>query len=305
MTRHVLAGRAFFSCRTRKRIERLACRTPASVGWQITHWSTHSLAAAAREQTLVAHIHPATISRILQEADLHPHQWRYWKTTVWDEVAIARALKILWYYQRMEWLWQQGEVVVALDEKPNVQVLERAAPTQLMQPGQIERQEFEYIRHGTVNLLTGLTLYSGRMWLECLPQNDGAHFRPALRRFLHPLGWARRIHLVIDNGPSHTSVETLDFFAKLAPRVHALFTPVNASWLNQAELLLDAFTARYLQRGSWDSQTAILTHLQNSRTEYNQRFAHPFAWEYTCRHFRYWLNNTPGLISCRTSATRH
>lgn len=299
MMPHAPVGLAFFPRRIRYRIERLSCRTPKSLGWQITHWSTYSLAQAAFEEQIVAGIDPTTVGAILQEADLQPHRFRYWKTTVWDDQAIARALKILWYYARSEWLWQCGEVVLALDEKPNLQVLERAAPTQPMRPGQIERQEFDYIRHGTVNLLASLTLQTGRMGLACLPYNDGAHFRPAVRRFLQPFDWARRIHLVMDNGPSHTSGDTLAFFEELAPRVQVLFTPTNASWLNQAELLLDAFTLRYLKRGSWTGQEDMITHLHHSRAEYNQRFAHPFDWQWSCRDFRFWLNNTPGLICCR------
>lgn len=295
----------FFSSRTRQRIEQLACRAPNQVGWHLTHWSTRSLALAAAQQDLVPAIGAATVWRLLQEADLKPHRWRSWKTTVWDEEAVARAVKILWYYERIESLWQRGEVVLALDEKPNVQVLERAAPTQPMRPGQIERQEFEYHRHGTVNLLAGLTLYNGRMWAECLDRNDGAHFRPAVRRFLHPYAWARRIHLVMDSGPSHTSADTVACFDEMAPRVHVLRTPVDASWLNQAELLLDAFSERYLQRGNWVSRQEMIDHILNSRIEYNQYFAHPFAWRWSVRRFFYWLNNTPGLIRCKTSETRH
>lgn len=289
-----------FSPRERKQIERLACKEPAEVGWNVLHWSTRSLELAAVEQEIVESIHYTTISDILRAAKLQPHRFRYWKTTVWDAEAIARAIKILWYYRRIESLWQRGEVVVALDEKPNIQILERAAEKQLMQPGQIERQEFDYLRHGTVNLLAGLTLYTGRMWAECLEKNDGAHFRPAVRRFLHPLGWARRIHLIMDNGPSHASADTLAFFHTLAPRVQVLFTPTNASWLNQTELLLEAFTERYLQRGSWEEREAMIDHLFTSRVEYNEQFAHPFAWEWTCQDFRFWLNNTPSLIRCKT-----
>ena len=298
-------GRVFFSRRARKRLERLACRSPETIGWELTHWSTRSLALAAVEQDIVSAIHAATICRLLHAADLQPHLWRYWKTTVWNDEAVARAVKILWYYERIGWLWQRGEVVLALDEKPNLQVLERAAPTQLMRPGQIERQEFEYVRHGTVNLLAGLTLHTGRMWAECLDRNDGAHFRPAMRRLLHPYDWARRIHLVMDGGPSHTSADTQACLADLAPRVQVLLTPADASWLNQAELLLDAFSGRYLQRGSWCTRQTMIDHLLKSRLEYNHYYAHPFVWQWSRRDFRYWLNNTPGLIRCRTSATPH
>jgi hypothetical protein len=294
------AARAFFPRGQRKQIEQLSCREPASIDWQVTHWSYRSLAQAAIEQNYVDNIYYTTVGDILREADLQPHRSGYWKTTVWDEDAVARALKILWYYERIESLWQRGEVILAVDEKPNLQVLERAAPKQRMRPGRIERQEFDYHRHGTINLLSGLTLYTGHMWAECLNKNDGKHFRPALRRWFHPYGWANRIHLVMDNGSSHISGDTTEFFDSLSPRVHVLLTPTNASWLNQAEALLEAFSERYLIRGSWCSRPTMVQHIFESTQEYNQRFAHTFGWKWTCRKFRYWLNNTPGLIRCRT-----
>ena len=289
-----------YSPPVRKRIENLACTDPATVGWHLSHWSTRSLEQAAIEQEIVASIHYTTISDILDAAHLRPDRFRYWKTAVWNAAAIARTIKILWYYERIQALWQDGTVVIALDEKPNIQVLERARPKQLMRPGYLERQAFDYLRHGTVNLLVGLTLYNGRMWAECLDKNDGAHFRPAVGRLLHPYGWAQHIALIMDNGPSHTSGDTLAFFENLSPRVRVLFTPPNASWLNQAELLLRALTERYIDRGSWVTQAAMIAHLLASRGEYNQYFAHPFNWEWTRHDFRYWLNNTPGLIHCKT-----
>jgi transposase len=290
----------FFPPKVRKQVEDLACKPPASVGLKVLHWSTRSLEQAVSQLGMTRRMDHSTIHDILRAANLQVHRYRYWKTTIWDERAIARAIKILWYYERVRRLWQRGEVVIALDEKPNIQVLERAAASPRMQAGRIERQEFEYRRHGTVNLLVGLTLYNGRMWAECLDKNDGEHFRPAVRRLLHPYGWARRIHLVMDNGSSHTSGDTEAFFKQLRPRVHVLFTPSHASWLNQAELLLRAFTGRYLDRGSWETKGAMIAHLLASRVEYNRCYSHPFKWEWTCRDFRYWLNNNPSLIRCRT-----
>lgn len=296
----VRAVRAFFSSRDRKQIEQLSCREPSSVGWHVTHWSHRSLAQAVVEQDYVDHIHHTTVGHILGEANLRPASFRYWKTTIWDEAAVERALRILWYYERVESLWQHGDVLLAVDEKPNIQVLERAAPTQPMRAGQIERQEFDYHRHGTINLLAGLTVHTGHMWAECLDKNDGEHFRPALRRWLHPYSWAHRLYLIMDNGSSHTSGDTTEFLHDLSPRVQVLFTPVNASWLNQAEALLEGFGERYLTRGNWCSRTGMIQHIVDSTPDYNHRFAHPFDWQWSCRAFRYWLNNTPGLIRCKT-----
>jgi hypothetical protein len=289
---------AFFPPSERQKIEWLARQEPSRLGRRETHWSQRSLAQAA--EAYVDSIHQTTVGDILREAHLQPHRFRYWKTVVWDDEAVARALKILWYYERGESLWHRGEVLICVDEKPNLQVLERARAPQPMQPGQIERQEFEYLRHGTVNLLAALIVYNGRMWAECLDKNDGEHFRPALCRLLHPYGWAKRIHLIIDNGSSHTIEDTMAFFGDLAPRIDVLFTPVDGSWLNQAESLLEAFGERYLLRGSWSSRALMIQHILGSQLDYNQRFAHPFEWEWSCRDFRYWLNNTPGLIRCKT-----
>jgi len=84
-----------------------------------------------------------------------------------------------------------------------------------------------------------------------------------------------------------------------------LFTPVNASWLNQAESLLEAFTERYLLRGNWSSRPQMIQHILNSQIDYHQHFQHPFKWDWSCRNFMYWLNNTPDLIRCRTYASDH
>ena len=297
---HVQAAHVFFPRSERKQIERLSCREPTTVGWCVTHWSHRSLAQAAVEQDYVDSIDPTTVGDILREADLHPQRFRYWKTTIWDDEAVERALKVLWYYERIESLWQGGEVILAVDEKPNLQVLERAAAKQPMRPGQIERQEFDYARHGTINLLTSLTLWNGHMWAECLDKNDGEHFRPAVRRLLHPYSWANRIHLIIDKGSSHISDDTTEFFDDLSPRVHVMFTPTNASWLNQAESLLEAFSERYLIRGSWCHRATMIQHIMDSTQEYNQYFARRFDWQWSCRKFQYWLNNTPGLIHCKS-----
>ena len=86
----------------------------------------------------------------------------------------------------------------------------------------------------------------------------------------------------------------------MAPRVQVLLTPVDGSWLNQAESLLEAFTERYLLRGNWDDRSLMIQHILDSRVAYNQHYAHPFAWHWSVRDFQYWLNNTPGLIRCKT-----
>jgi hypothetical protein len=268
------------------------------VGWEQIHWSARSLAPDAVQRKIVTAIHPTTASTLLREAEVQPHRYRYRKTTIWDDEAVERAIKILWVHERSAWLWQRGELVLALDEKPSVQVLERCAPIQPARPEQIERHEFEYVRHGTVSLLVGLNVCTGRMWAECRERNDGAHFQPALRRFLHLNGWARRMHLLLDEGPSHVSASSQACFARYGRRLRVLLTAVDASRLNQAELLLGAFTVRCLQRSDWASPPALIDHILPSHCEYNRHSAHPFAWQWTRHQFRFWLNTTRGMLRC-------
>jgi hypothetical protein len=305
MMHHGQGDRGYFPPLARARIENLACSEPTELGLEITHWSARTLEQVVVEQEIVTSIHYTTIAIILRRADLQPHRYRYWKTPVWDEAAISQADEILWCYEHVGELWEQSEVLICLDEKPNLQALERTGPKQLMQPGQIERQEFEYKRHGTVNLLAGLVVYTGQMWSECLDSNDGEHFRPAVHRLVESFPCAKRVRLIMDNGSSHTSHDTLNFFGNLAPRVQVLFTPPHASWLNQAELLLRAFSSRYIERGNWFSRQALIEHLNASRDEYNTRWGHPFTWSWTQSNFHDWLERDRWQIPCIIYATVH
>lgn len=304
MMRHDQDDHEYFPPLVRAQIENLACSDPAELELKLTHWSMRTLEEVIVEQGIVTAIHYTTVAAILRRADLQPHRSRYWKTTVWDEEAISQTNEILWCYEHVRELWEHGEVLICLDEKPNLQALERIAPKQLMRPGQIERQEFEYKRHGTVNLLVGLIVSTGQMWSECLDRNDGEHFRPAVRRLLEIFPHAKRIRLIMDNGSSHISHDTIAFFHELAPRVEVMFTPPHASWLNQAELLLRAFSSHHINRGSWNSRKELIEHLDSSRDEYNTLWAHPFTWSWTNGDFHKWLE-WKQQNHCKTCTTIH
>ena len=271
-------------------IEQLACCEPAGLGLEITHWSTRSLAAIAMKRGLVSHIAQSTVSLILQHADLQPHRSRYWITPTLNAEFLERAGRILWLYERIEALETQGEIVLALDEKPNIQALQGVRPTQPMHAGQIQRLEFEYRPNGVVNFLALLNLYNGQMRSHCLDKNDSEHFCRALPRLLQPFHSFRRIHLICDGGPSHTAAATQSFLrSHYGSRLRLLFTPAHASWLNQAELLLKSFDVRYLQRGQWESRQQLIDHLFASTPEYNRLWARPIHWSWTRRDLREWI----------------
>lgn len=274
----------------RVEVERLACCEPAGVGLHMTHWSTRSLARVAQRRGIAPTISHSTVALILRGADLQPHRSRYWKTPTPDDTFRRKAAQVLWCYEHVQALAARGEVVLCLDEKPNIQVLERRCPTRSMRPGIIERQEFEYVRHGTVNFLVKLDVANGLMRGWCLDRNDGACLRAILPYLLWEHRDARRIHLIWDNGSSHVARETRDFLSCNHPAVRVLYTPAHASWLNQAELLLRTFDAHYLQRGSWTGRPEFISHLYASCPEYNRLYAHPFTWSWTRKKMHQWVD---------------
>ncbi|MFL5343898.1 MAG: IS630 family transposase [Hyalangium sp.] len=256
----------------------------------MTHWSTRSLARAAQLRGIAPVLSHSEVALILRDAELQPHRSRYWKTPTPDDSFRHQAAKVLWCYEHAQALAQRGEVVLCLDEKPNIQVLERRCPTRAMRPGRIEAQEFEYVRHGTVNFLVKLVVHTGQMRGWCLEHNDAACLRAMLPQVLDDHGDARRIHLIWDNGSSHVAQQTRHWLRDHYPRVRVLYTPPHASWLDQAELLLRAFAARYLQRGEWASRAELMAHLNASWPEYNRLYAHPFTWSWTRSKMHAWVD---------------
>ena len=187
MTSPALAVRRRFPPLQRAQIVERACLEPVAEGLHITHWTSKDLARQAVADGLVPAISACTVRRILAEVDLQPHRTRSWRTPCLDEVFKERAEKVLWCYGNAERLARQGIWTVALDEKPNFQVLERS-PLRRAIPGSIEQQEFEYTRHGTVNLLFFLIVHTGRMEVTVVSKKDAEHYISALKAFVAGTG---------------------------------------------------------------------------------------------------------------------
>jgi DDE superfamily endonuclease len=275
----------------------LACLEPIAEGLHITHWTPQDLARQAIADGIVDAISPRTVQRILDEVDLQPHRTRYWKTAHLDARFKERAEQVLWCYAHAARLAAQGLWVVCVDEVPNFQVLERK-PTRRAIPGSIEQQEFEYTRHGTVNLLLFLVVHTGQMELVIEAAKDAAHYIGALRAFRRRHRRLKGVFLLQDGDPSHTSGDTAAYWAERRGWWRPRFTPAHASWLNQAELLVRAFGHRYLKRGSWASREEFTEHVLASAPEYNRLYAHPFQWTWTNQKMRQWFaKQAPEFVS--------
>jgi transposase len=272
----------------RAEIVELACLEPIARGLHITHWTSGDLARQVVADGIVPAISPATVRRILQHVDLQPHRTRYWKTSHLDAQFKERAEKVLWCYANAERLAAQGIWVVCTDEMPNLQVLERR-PIRRAIPGYIEHQEFEYIRHGTVNVLVFLVVHTGRMEAVCLESKSAQNYIQQLRHFRRRHRHLLGVFLIQDGDPTHTAAATEEYFAQCEGWWRPRPTPVHASWLDQAELLNDAFSYHYLKRASWDTRLQFIEHIDASWPEYNRLYAHPFEWTWTNHQMRKWF----------------
>ena len=272
----------------RAQIVELACLEPVAKGLHITHWSSDDLAQQAVADGIVARISPRTVRNILADVDLQPHRTRYWKTPRLDGRFKERAEQVLWCYANAARLAEEGVWVVCVDEIPTFQVLERD-PIRRAIPGSIEQQEFDYTRHGTVNMLVFLVVHSGLMELAFLASNDAEHYQPELKLFHRQHKELRGVFLIQDGGSSHIAASTRSYFAESGGWWKPRYTPANASWLNQAEILIHAFKHYYLKRASWKNQDEFKTHVLASCPEYNHRYAHPFEWTWTNQKMRQWF----------------
>ena len=272
----------------RAQIVELACLEPIAEGLHITHWSSEDLARQAVTNKILSAVSPATVRRILHNVALQPHRTRYWKTPRLDPQFKERAEQVLWCYAHAPRLAEQGLWVVCGAEIPTFQVLERN-PIRRAIPGSIEQQEFDYTRHGTVNMLVFLVVHSGLMELVFLAKNDHQHYLPELELFHKHHQELRGVFLIQDGGPSHIAAGTQSYFANSQGWWRPRYTPANASWLNQAEILIHAFKHYYLKRASWKSQEDFKTHVLASWPEYNHRYAHPFDWTWTNPKMRQWF----------------
>lgn len=142
----------------------LACEDPAQSGRPISHWTPRELADEMRRRGIVPSISPRHVGRLLEEADLKPHQSRYWLTPPAEDPHLEEKVQdICQVYGAALARAKAGERTLSTDELSAIQALERAAPNLPLAPGQVERREFEYLRHGTQTLIANLDVASGRI----------------------------------------------------------------------------------------------------------------------------------------------
>ena len=236
-------------------------------------WTHRSIAEQLSDDGISA----SQVGRILADLDLKPHRVRGWLTRPADPDFFSKAAVVCDLYLRRP----TDSIVVCIDEKTAIGARSRTHPEQRAQPGRVARREFEYVRHGTVSIIAALDVHSGQILTEQITKNDSLTFIAFLSMLHAHVDPAQTIHLVLDNGSSHTSKATRTWLAA-HPRFHPHYTPKHASWLDQAELFFSILTRRLLRRGEFTSRQDLADKIENFTIVY-YRTAKPYRWTYDGR----------------------
>lgn len=147
-------------------------------------------------------------------------------------------------------------MVLSIDEKTQVQALDRTQPVLPVTFAATEKRTQDYVRHGTANLFAALNVTTGEFLGECRPNRNGATFLAFLKKAVKPYT-GKEIHIVLDNLSTHTTPDVKAWLAK-NPHVHFHFTPVGSSWLNQIEIRFGIITRQSVRRGTFASVNVLV-----------------------------------------------
>lgn len=232
----------------------------------LTHWSTREIG----ERVGVSH---ATVHRIWQAHALQPHRVETFKFTT-DPQAEAKIRDVVGLYLNPP----TNAVVLSLDEKTQIQALERTQPMLPLRPNLPARQTHDYRRHGLTSLYAALEVASGRVLGECSERHTGADFLRFLK-ILNRRYRGRELHVVLDNSSTHSTPDVRHWLDK-HPNVCFHFTPTGASWLNLVEAWFGILTRKSVRRGSFASVKELIRHIGDYIEHWNEHPT-PFVWTKT------------------------
>jgi len=246
------------------RIDALIAKTLESVPEGATHWSTRTI---ARETGMTQ----TAVSRIWRAFGLQPHRQETFKLSS-DPLFVEKVRDIVGLYLDPP----LKAMVLCVDEKSQIQALDRTQPILPLAPGIPERRTHDYARHGTTTLFAALDIATGEVIGELHRRHRSAEFLQFLRTIEATVPEDLDVHLVMDNYGTHKTPSIKSWFAR-HPRFQVHFTPTSASWLNQVERWFATLTERYIRRGTHRS-TRQLEQAIKQYLDINNANPKPFAW---------------------------
>jgi transposase len=229
-----------------------------------THWSVRSMAANQK-------VSPATVMRIWKKHKLQPHRVESFKFSNDPDFA-PKVRDIVGLYMNPP----DKAIVLSVDEKSQIQAMDRTQPILPLRPGLPERQTHDYTRHGTTTLFAALNVLEGTVIGECKPRHRHQEFLVFLERIDQSVDCDFDVHLVLDNYGTHKHPEVKKWLAS-RPRYHVHFTPTSSSWLNQVERWFAEITRKRIRRGTFRSVRELTKAIHEYIRIYN-RNPRPFQW---------------------------
>jgi transposase len=245
-------------------VERVIVKTLEETPLDATHWSTRSLAKATG-------MSQSAISRIWRAFGLKPHLSEHFKLSP-DPQFIDKVRDVVGLYLNPP----DAAVVLCVDEKSQIQALDRSAPVLPLLPGTPERRTHDYRRYGTTNLYAALDVASGNVIADCTARHRADEFRRFLTLIDKSVPAALAVHVIVDNSSTHKA-PTIQRWLLRHPRFTFHFTPTYTSWLNLVERWFAELTNKWLRRGTHRSVTELVASIRTWITNWNDD-PRPFVW---------------------------
>jgi transposase len=252
---------------TDAQVERVIVTTLETTPADATHWSTRSLARALG-------LNQTAVSRIWRAFGLKPHLTEAFKLST-DPQFIDKVRDVVGLYLNPP----EAALVLCVDEKTQVQALDRTQPVLPLLPGVLERRTHDYTRHGTTNLYAALDVASGNVIAEMTPRHRAVEFKRFLARIDQAVPADLAVHVICDNSSTHKT-PAIQRWLIAHPRFQLHFTPTYSSWLNLVERWFAELTTKWLRRGTHRSVAQLEQAIQGWIERWNDN-PRPLVWTKT------------------------
>jgi transposase len=244
-----------------------ATLTPPPVGLGVTHWSSRLLADHLG-------VDASTVLRTWRHHRVQPWRVETFKFST-DPELVAKVTDVVGLYLHPP----ENAIVLSIDEKSQIQALNRTQKTLPMQPGQAEKRTHDYVRHGTTTLFAALDVLTGKVIGKCFARHRHDEFLRFLRTIDTSVPRKLQIHMIVDNYGTHTHPDVHAWLAK-HPRFHLHFTPTSSSWLNLVERWFAELTDKMIRRGVFHSVDDLIEAITEFLHVHNDD-PKPFVWTAT------------------------
>jgi transposase len=252
---------------TDEQLEQVIVKTLEETPIDATHWSTRSMAKATG-------MSQSAISRIWRAFGLKPHLTETFKLST-DPQFVEKVRDIVGLYLNPP----EGALVLCVDEKSQIQALDRTAPVLPLRPGLPERRTHDYVRHGTTNLYAALDVASGNVITDLTTRHRAVEFRRFLNLINRSVPDHLDVHVIVDNSSTHKTPEIHRWLVR-HPRFTLHFTPTYSSWINLVERWFAEITNKWLRRGTHRSTKQLEEAIQSWIDTWNEN-PRPFTWHKT------------------------